>query len=456
MAGIGFELRKILSRDSYTATLRAYVYAGLISSGPWVLSIISVMLIGIMSLGVVMPESLIRQFLVSVTYLMASSLILTGGAQLFFTRFISDRLFENKQDVILPNLVGILLVTTVSSGVLGFLLLSLLFDRPFLYRLLMLANFVVLCNLWLTIIFLSGMKAYNRILMVMVVGYALMVLCSYLLRFLKLEGLLLGLLIGHASLFFMFLFDILREYPARQLVAFDFFKRKQVFVSLLFTGLCYNLGIWIDKIVFWFNPSTSNHVIGPLRASMLYDLPIFLAYLAIIPGMAVFLVRIETDFAEWYDRVYSAIRGGETLQHIGQLKQQMILSVRQGLLEICKVQGLTVVLLFLIAPKLLAWLGISAYYLPLFYVDLIGVSLQVVFMALLNVFFYLDKRSIVLELCLIFVLLNAVLTVVRQLMGPSFFGYGFTLSVLACVLLGLVRLSSSLEDLEYETFMLGR
>ncbi len=456
MAGIGFELRKILSRDSYTATLRAYVYAGLISSGPWVLSIISVMVIGVMSLGVVVPELLIRQFLVSVTYLMASSLIFTGGAQLFFTRFISDRLFEKRQELILPNLIGILLVVTVSSGVLGFLLLSLLFDQPFLYRLLMLANFVVLCNLWLTIIFLSGMKAYNRILLVMVVGYSVMVLCSFLLRFLKLEGLLLGLLIGHASLFFMFLFDILREYPARQLVAFDFFKRKQVYVSLLLTGLCYNLGIWIDKIIFWFNPSTSSHVIGPLRASMLYDLPIFLAYLAIIPGMAVFLVRIETDFAEWYDRVFSAIRGGETLQHIGQLKQQMILSVRQGLLEICKVQGLTVVLLFLIAPKLLAWLGISAFYLPLFYVDLIGVSIQVVFMALLNVFFYLDKRSIVLELCVIFVLLNAMLTVVSQQLGPSFFGYGFTLSVLACVLLGLVRLSSSLEDLEYETFMLGR
>lgn len=456
MAGIGFELRKILSKDSYTATLRAYVYAGLISSGPWVLSIISVMVIGVMSLGVVVPEVLIRQFLVSVTYLMASSLIFTGGAQLFFTRFISDRLFEEKQELILPNLIGILLVVTVSSGVLGFLLLSLLFDQPFLYRLLMLANFVVLCNLWLTIIFLSGMKAYNRILLVMVAGYSLMVLCSFLLRFLKLEGLLLGLLIGHASLFFMFLFDILREHPAKQLVAFDFFKRKQVYVSLLLTGLCYNLGIWIDKIVFWFNPNTSSHVVGPLRASMLYDLPIFLAYLAIIPGMAVFLVRIETDFAEWYDRVYSAIRGGETLQHIGQLKQQMILSVRQGLLEICKVQGLTVVLLFLIAPQLLAWLGISAYYLPLFYVDLIGVSIQVVFMALLNVFFYLDKRSIVLELCLIFVLLNAVLTVVSQQLGPSFFGYGFTLSVLACVLLGLVRLSSSLEDLEYETFMLGR
>ena len=60
MAGIGFELRKILSRDSYTATLRAYVYAGLISSGPWVLSIISVMLIGAMSRW--SPELLVRQF----------------------------------------------------------------------------------------------------------------------------------------------------------------------------------------------------------------------------------------------------------------------------------------------------------------------------------------------------------------------------------------------------------
>ena len=34
MAGIGFELRKILSKDSYTSTMRAYLYAGLISSGP--------------------------------------------------------------------------------------------------------------------------------------------------------------------------------------------------------------------------------------------------------------------------------------------------------------------------------------------------------------------------------------------------------------------------------------
>jgi len=456
MAGIGFELRKILARDSYSSTLRAYVYAGLLSAGPWVLSIISVMLIGIMSIGVVFPELLVRQFLVTTTYLFATSLITTGGLQVFFTRFVSDRLFEKKPHVILPNLLGIMLIATVGAGLLAFVLLWWLFDQPFLYRLLVLTNFVTLCNLWLVIIFLSGMKQYNRILLTMLFGYSLMVVSSFLLRPWGLNGLLFALLLGHATLLFVFLFDILREYRAEKLIAFDFLDRKQVFLSLLLTGVCYNMGIWADKFIFWFNPMTSEQIIGPLRASMLYDLPIFLAYLSIIPGMAVFLVRIETDFAEWYERLFDAVREGQTLQHIAQLKSEMTIAIRQGLQEICKVQGITVVLLFLFAPKLLTWLGISHFYLPLLYIDLIGVSFQMLLMALLNVFFYLDKRAIVLELSALFVLLNIALTLLSQYLGPSFYGYGFTVSLAVCVLLGMTRLNKTLDDLEYDTFMLSR
>jgi uncharacterized membrane protein len=456
MAGIGFELRKILARDSYSSTLRAYVYAGLLSAGPWVLSIISVMLIGILSIGIVFPELLVRQFLVTTTYLFACSLIATGGLQVFFTRFVSDRLFEKKPHVILPNLLGIMLIATVVAGLLAFVLLWWLFDEPFLYRLLVLTNFVTLCNLWLVIIFLSGMKQYNRILLTMLGGYSLMVVSSFFLRPWGLNGLLFALLIGHGTLLFVFLFDILREYRADKLIAFDFLQRKQVFLSLLVTGICYNMGIWADKFIFWFNPMTSEQVIGPLRASMLYDLPIFLAYLSIIPGMAVFLVRIETDFAEWYERLFDAVRDGQTLQHIAQLKSEMTIAIRQGLQEICKVQGITVVLLFLFAPPLLSWLGISHFYLPLFYIDLIGVSLQMLLMALLNVFFYLDKRAIVLELSVLFVVLNIALTLLSQYLGPSFYGYGFTIALACCVLLGMMRLNKALDDLEYNTFMLSR
>ncbi|MFT0213302.1 exopolysaccharide Pel transporter PelG [Pseudomonas sp. F1_0610] len=457
MAGIGFQLRKILVKDTYSSTLRAYLYAGMISSGPWALSIISVMIIGLLSLGYLIPSQEVGQFLVSVTYLMASSLIFTGGLQLFFTRYTSDRLFENQPQVILPNLLGILLLITLAASVFGFFILALFFGNTSIhYKIVMFSNFIVLCNLWIVIIFLSGMKAYNRILLTMLIGYSLMIAASFILSRWKIYGLLTSLLIGHAVLLFLFLAEILRSHPSQKLIAFDFLKRKKIFLSLIATGFLYNLGIWVDKFIFWFNPATSHEVIGPLRSSLVYDLPIFLAYLSIIPGMAVFLVKIETDFAEWYEKLFKAVRDGGTLSYIEQARDEMTLAVRQGLFSICKIQGVTIILLLLFAPAILDWLTISRYHLPLFYIDVVGVSIQVVFMALLNVFFYLDKRLIALKLCFLFVLLNTGLTILSHILGPTFFGYGFTLSLFICVLVGLYQLSRTLDQLIYHTFMLRK
>lgn len=456
MAGIGFELRRILERDNYLATLQAYLYAGLISSGPWVLSIISVLIIGVLSVSVVEPKAEVTQFLVSVTYLMSASLIVTGGLQLLFTRFVSDRLFEDREEAVLPNLMGAMCLVTGISTVCATAFMSLFVEQSFAYRLLMVASFVTMTNLWIVVVFLSGMKAYNRILLTMFIGYSLMVLSSVVLRYYSKEGLLFAFLLCHSFLLFAFLHDILRQFPSHRILSFEFLDCRKVFFSLFFTGLFYYLGIWIDKYLFWFNPNTSVDVIGPLNASLIYDIPIFLAYLAIIPGMAVFLVRIETDFAEHYEKLYDAVRDGESLDHIYFLKDQMVYSIRQGVLEVFKVQGVTVVLIFIWAPGILEWLGISHYYLPLFYIDLVGVSIQVVLMAIMNVYFYLDRRLIVLWLNLVFFVSNLLLTATSQLLGPSFYGYGFTLSIILTTLIAMIVLNRVLRDLEYETFMLHK
>ncbi|HZX33320.1 MAG TPA: exopolysaccharide Pel transporter PelG, partial [Rhodocyclaceae bacterium] len=67
MAGIGFELRKLLKKDSLLGLLQAYTYAGVIGSGPWVLSILGILLIGLLSSTVVVPSFLVTQFQTSVT-----------------------------------------------------------------------------------------------------------------------------------------------------------------------------------------------------------------------------------------------------------------------------------------------------------------------------------------------------------------------------------------------------
>ncbi len=454
MAGIGFELRRLLQRDSYLGLLQAYGYAGMISSGPWVLSILGVLLIGLASAGRVSPPTQVTQFLVTITWLMACSLILTGLLQLLFTRFVADRLFEQRRDIVLGNLMGALTLTSLTAAGTGGLALLAFFDTPAPYNLFGLGSFVLLCNIWIVVIFLSGMKAYRLILGVFLLGYGTTVVLGLALADHGLAGLLLGFFVGQGVLFFALLGIVVRQYPGSRFIAWDFLRPDQVHYPLIGVGLFYNLAIWADKFMFWFTPETAQVVVGPLRASPIYDLPIFLAYLSIIPGMAVFLVRMETDFAEIYDRFYDSVREGDTLQHIRQYKQRMVDVVRQGIYEIFKVQGLTVVILMMLAPAILDALGFSRLYLGLFQIDLVGVGVQVLLLAILNVLFYLDLLWIAFFLCLLFLAGNLTFTWITLQLGPAYYGLGFTVAVILTSLVGLVILSRQLDRLEYETFML--
>jgi uncharacterized membrane protein len=455
MAGIGFELRNILAKQTFGSLLRAYGYAGLISSGPWILSILAVMGIGVLSVGAV-ADAGVRQFLVSVTYLMAGSLIFSGALQLMLTRYVADRIYDRRPDEVVPALFGALALVTALGGVLASALVGLFFAGSWLYRTLVVAGFVLLSQSWVVVVLLSGLKQYRRVLLVFVAGYALSATAAVAARPYGAEGLLAGFLLGQAVLLYAMVALVAAEYPTRRLVSFAFLNPRRGHYSLLFTGALYNLGIWADKIVFWINPATSEEVIAPLRASVIYDIPIFLAYLSIAPGMAVFILRMETDFAEHYDAFYKAVREGETLARIERLKGQMMGSVRQGIGEIVRVQGMTVVLLVMAGPRLLPALGISTVYLPLFCVYLLGTGMQVLMLAMFNVLFYLDKRRLALALATLFCVLNFTLTALSQRLGPGFYGYGFALSATLTSLLGLWFTAVKFKRLEYETFMLQR
>ena len=115
MAGIGFELRKFLSRDTYLGLVQAYALAGILGSGPWLLSTFGLLGVGLLGLRVA-AESVVVEFFVSVTYLIAASMILAGVLQLLFTRFLSDRLYLNDRSSLLPSLGGALTITCTRAS----------------------------------------------------------------------------------------------------------------------------------------------------------------------------------------------------------------------------------------------------------------------------------------------------------------------------------------------------
>jgi uncharacterized membrane protein len=457
MAGIGFELRRILQKGTLASLLGAYGYAGIIGSGPWVLSILGILAVGLLTASVVSPNFAVTQFQVSVTYLIAGSLIVTGPLQLSFTRFVADRLFEKRSDLVLPNFHATLLAVTWLSGALGLGAALFLFEgESALYRLLMMMGFVLLSNIWIATILLSGLKQHKSIVLLYGAGYGVSVLAALALSRFNLVGLIGGFVLGQAVLLAGMLGLIVREFPTARSMSFEFFRRDQHFRSLMWIGLFYNLGIWLDKLMFWFFPPTSQAVIGPLRASLIYDLPIFLAFLSIIPGMAVFLLRLETDFVDYYDAFFDAVRSGGSLRLLERYRNGMVETARLGIFEIVKIQAIAALLVIISGGTLLAWLDISLLYEPLLQVMVIGAGLQVVLLGILNVFFYLDRRRIALWLTGSFAVLNLLFTAVTLRFGPLWYGYGYAAALLVVCVAGLVALDRVFERLEYETFMLQR
>ena len=78
------------------------------------------------------------------------------------------------------------------------------------------------------------------------------------------------------------------------------------------------------------------------------------------------------------------------------------------------------------------------------------------FLAVLNVFFYLDKRWETLFLTGAFVILNGLFTAVTLSLGPRFYGYGYAIALLLVNMAGFWVLSRKLDQLEFDTFMLQR
>ncbi|HHH19302.1 MAG TPA: histidine kinase [Campylobacterales bacterium] len=465
MAGIGFQLKQILREQTLTSVAKTFGYSAILSSGPWVISMIIILGIGLtniyLSTGSTPDDTLLKA---SVSYVsaLAISSILTGFIQLPFTRFVADRIYEKRYYLILPNFFGTLIVTTVVGFVIAFPLALLLFHtQSNLFILLYIGLFIVLSLVWIANILAASLKLYRYVMYFYTIAYGIIYVASLWLRDYEVIGFLIAFFIGNSVLFILLFLGIVFHYPSnnpknRRFVRFDMYQQKygKFYWKLGWSGIAYNLAIWVDKVIFWYSPLIGYAVIDRLHASMVYDFPIFLAYLSIIPGMAIFFYRLEADFAKAYDNFYTALVNYGTLDQIIYYKHQMIRAVSRSVQEVLFVQGMFNIILFLSAEKLFDLLQIPKLYLPLFYVDVIGVQLQLGFMSILAFLYYLDRQKEALIYTLLFVLLNALLTWISIQLGPYFYGYGFSVTLLLLFVASIHTLNKILQELDYQTFML--
>ena len=127
MAGIGFALKRVIAEDTYLGQAKGYLYAALISSGPWILSVLTLSLLGIITARF-LPTEERNLFFATLTYAFAFSLITTGIIQMVTTRYLADKLYLKEMEAFSPTFASVL---SIGFGVqfLCFLIVFLFFHK---------------------------------------------------------------------------------------------------------------------------------------------------------------------------------------------------------------------------------------------------------------------------------------------------------------------------------------
>jgi len=450
MAGIGFELRKTLQKGTFITDLSAYLYAAMLSSGPWLISIICLAVLGVYrgsGLGN-MDHVLFRS---TVIYAYAFSLILVGIVQLVSTRYLADRYYEDKASTTLSAFLTCTLLLLSTGSVLSIACYTF-FHISLLHKLCAVLLFLVVSMIWLSMIFLSAIKDYNTIVYAFFGGCLLSIIAAVELgKYMQVEGYLIGYLLGQSLILFWIMARLLIEFPTSKLWDWNMIGYFKKFWDLALIGFFYNFGIWIDKFIFWMAPD-GRTIVPFFRTHDLYEGPIFFSYLTIIPTLALFLLKIETTFYEHYRSYYSKVTGKMGLNSILEEKKLMVMALKENLREVLIFQGTITLLCIVFTPGLIKMAKLIPLQIPLFRICLVGSFLNVLLSINIIILFYFDLRKQVLAIVSCFLILNGSLSFFTLKLGFKFYGYGYCYATMLSLMLAYYLLNKSINDLEYLTF----
>lgn len=451
MAGIGFHLHKLVSGDTYTHAATGYLSSVIITAGPWLTSVLSLGLLGAIGIPS-FTQADYTLFMATLTYAFCASLIVTGGPQMVITRYLADRLYLEDWRSVAPTCNGVLLFVAPLLAIATPFLLFAPFDWR--YRLLVVTLFIILCLIWLMNIFLSAARDYAKIVSSFAIGYA--VSFGATMAFSQVAGLIGGLCgytLGQALLMTLLIAQVYREFEPADTINLAFLAYGRQYWDLLLLGTFYTAGVWIDNVIHWQMPG-SHVVAGFYRTNNVYDTMKLLAYMTTIFASAMFLVHIETSFAQHYRAFYLRVEEKGTLAEIRQAKQGMTNAVRVGLANVLKLQVIVTGAVILFAPDIVAWLGLPSKWTMLLRVSVFAANSQFTVLMAIVLLLYLDQRRTALRVSVLFVIGNIVLTLLVIPLGPQFDGFGYLIAATLCAIAALVLLYERLRRLEYLTFML--
>ena len=364
MAGIGVNLKKIYGKHTLTTNLLGIGYSAVVTVAPMFLVIAAILLmsntLGFSKIGYADREL----FACTVLYIFIFSLLVTAPFSAVLSKYMSDIIYEERYEDILPCFY---------VGLCMNILLGILLGVPFCLREYLVGGvdifyvftgfcgYVSLILVFYAMLYLSICKDYKKISIFFLIGMAaafgLSMLLVHGLGWRVTEGMLFSLVAGFfliACLEAAQIRQYFKKNSGRYAPVFEYFKK---YWMLVVTNFGYTLGMFLHNFVFW-RTDLRMTVAHSFICAPQYDLATCLAMLTNISATVILISRIEMNFHEKYKAYSEAVIGGRGLD-IRNAKNRMFHQLAAEIMNLMRIQFIISVILFLICIVMLPQYGFS-------------------------------------------------------------------------------------------------
>ena len=397
---------------------------------PMILVIGSIIIMNIVLDTEIIEYSHRELFACTILYIFIFSLLTTSPLNAVLSRYMSDIIYKERYEDILPCFYAGLIINIVLSAVLGipFCLFEYFVGGvSLLYIFTGFCGYIALVLVFYTMLYLSICKDYGKIslffLIGMVTSVLLSVLFSKVLKFDVMYSMLLAMTIGFTTIACLeaaLIKSYFSENSGKYKEVLMYFKE---YWQLVIANFLYTLGLYIHNFVFW-TTSLRMTVANSFVCCEPYDLATCIAMFTNISASVIFISRVEMNFHEAYKEYSESIIGGR-LATIERSKKRMFNRLSNELMSLVRIQFIISVILFLICIVMLPRYGFSGLVMQIYPCLAAGYFiLFIMYAAIIFLYYFNDlKGAMITSIC--FCSVTFIGTIVSVNFTPLWYGAGF-------------------------------
>ena len=364
MAGIGFRLNRIFEKRTLTTNMVGFGYSAMVTIAPMIVVIgclvLMEYLLGFSKIGYMEREL----FSCTVLYIFIFSLLTASPFNAVLSRYMSDVIYEERYQDILPCYYMGLLMNIILSCAVGIpfcLWEHFVGGVSVAYVFCGFCGYISLVFVFYSMLYLSICKDYQKISIYFGIGMLVTFVLSLILRFVfqwgVTQSMLLALTVGFfliAVLEHSLIYRYFGENSNRYGAVLSYFKKYWKLVAINFL---YILGLYIHNFVFW-TTDLRMTVVETFVCNQPYDMASCLAMFTNLSATVIFIARVEMHFHERYKAYSEAVIGGRW-EDINNAKNRMFRQLASELMNLVRIQFIVSVVLYLLCVIFLPGMGFS-------------------------------------------------------------------------------------------------